>query len=142
MKEIRTPGIEPGTIRYPQRLQSNALPTELCSVARAAPTPKPGRHRRPHSTYASSKTTARGFEPPRAEPIGFRVRLLNHSDTLPLERTPVPRGGSGANVTTKKRLGGVREESENGGHSGKNVATPTVGLEPTTTSLKGWRSTN
>ena len=29
---VRTPGIEPGTIRYLQRLQSNALPTELCSV--------------------------------------------------------------------------------------------------------------
>ena len=29
---IRTPGIEPGTIRYLLRLQSNALPTELCSV--------------------------------------------------------------------------------------------------------------
>ena len=29
---IRTPGIEPGTIRYLLHLQSNALPTELCSV--------------------------------------------------------------------------------------------------------------
>ena len=28
------------------------------------------------------KSTARGFEPLRAEPNGFRVHLLNHSDTL------------------------------------------------------------
>ncbi len=27
--------------------------------------------------------TAAGFEPTRAEPNGFLVRLLNHSDTLP-----------------------------------------------------------
>ena len=27
-------------------------------------------------------TTAKGFEPSRAEPKGFRVHLLNHSDTL------------------------------------------------------------
>ena len=33
-KKIRTPGIEPGTIRFLQSLQSNALPTELCSVVR------------------------------------------------------------------------------------------------------------
>ena len=32
IKNIRTPGIEPGTIRYLLHLQSNALPTELCSV--------------------------------------------------------------------------------------------------------------
>ena len=32
-QKIRTPGIEPGTIRYlPKLLQSNALPTELCPV--------------------------------------------------------------------------------------------------------------
>ena len=30
-KMIRTTGIEPGTIRYLRILQSNALPTELCS---------------------------------------------------------------------------------------------------------------
>ena len=35
-----------------------------------------------------AKPTARGFEPPRAEPIGFRVRLLNHSDTLPHDAAP------------------------------------------------------
>ena len=29
-----------------------------------------------------TKTTARGFEPLRAEPNGFRVHLLNRSDTL------------------------------------------------------------
>ena len=33
-----------------------------------------------NSCYA--KTTPRGFEPLRAEPNGFRVHLLNHSDTL------------------------------------------------------------
>ena len=32
-KGVRTPGIEPGTIRYLPALQSNALPTELCSGA-------------------------------------------------------------------------------------------------------------
>ena len=31
------------------------------------------------------EATAKGFEPSRAEPIGFRVRLLNHSDTLPFD---------------------------------------------------------
>ncbi len=29
-----------------------------------------------------SNTTPRGFEPLRAEPIGFLVQLLNHSDTV------------------------------------------------------------
>ena len=28
------------------------------------------------------KATTKGFEPSRAEPNGFRVHLLNHSDTL------------------------------------------------------------
>ena len=35
----------------------------------------------PHSAHVT-KTTARGFEPLRAEPNGFRVHLLNRSDTL------------------------------------------------------------
>ena len=30
----------------------------------------------------AGKTTATGFEPVRAEPIGFQVQLLNLSDTL------------------------------------------------------------
>ena len=34
------------------------------------------------------KTTARGFEPLRAEPNGFRVHLLNRSDTLSHEHLP------------------------------------------------------
>ena len=38
-------------------------------------------------------TTAAGFEPARAEPNGFRVRLLNHSDTLSF--APVSPIGSG-----------------------------------------------
>ena len=29
-----------------------------------------------------NKSTPRGFEPLRAEPIGFLVHLLNHSDTM------------------------------------------------------------
>lgn len=33
------------------------------------------------------KTTATGFEPARAEPIGFQVQLLNLSDTLSVEPT-------------------------------------------------------
>ena len=32
LPKVRTPGIEPGTIRCLQLLQSNALPTELCPV--------------------------------------------------------------------------------------------------------------
>ena len=36
------------------------------------------------------KTTAAGFEPARAEPSGFRVHLLNHSDKLPCNLTPLP----------------------------------------------------
>ena len=35
-----------------------------------------------------SDATGKGFEPSRAEPIGFRVRLLNHSDTLPVAKSP------------------------------------------------------
>ena len=35
-------------------------------------------------TYVEAELTAAGFEPTRAEPNGFRVHLLNHSDTLPL----------------------------------------------------------
>ena len=31
---------------------------------------------------ARRATTAKGFEPSRAEPNGFLVHLLNHSDTL------------------------------------------------------------
>ena len=31
-----------------------------------------------------SKATPKGFEPPRAEPNGFRVHLLNRSDTVSL----------------------------------------------------------
>ena len=33
------------------------------------------------------KTTAAGFEPARAEPNGFLVHLLNHSDTLSCQAT-------------------------------------------------------
>ena len=36
------------------------------------------------SLGAETITTRAGFEPTRAEPNGFLVRLLNHSDTLPL----------------------------------------------------------
>ena len=35
----------------------------------------------------SEKTTAAGFEPARAEPIGFQVQHLNHSVTLSYART-------------------------------------------------------
>ena len=36
-----------------------------------------------HALYSvAAKTTPRGFEPLRAEPNGFRVHLLNRSDTL------------------------------------------------------------
>jgi hypothetical protein len=36
----------------------------------------------PCNTANGTRTTARGFEPLRAEPNEFRVHLLNHSDTL------------------------------------------------------------
>ena len=36
----------------------------------------------PTANKMETKTTARGFEPLRAEPNGFRVHLLNRSDTL------------------------------------------------------------
>ena len=35
------------------------------------------------SNYVSNSTSA-GFEPARAKPNGFQVRLLNHSDTMSL----------------------------------------------------------
>ena len=34
---------------------------------------------------ARRATTAKGFEPSRAEPNGFLVHLLNHSDTVSLQ---------------------------------------------------------
>ena len=33
-------------------------------------------------THRKAQTTLRGFEPLRAEPNGFLVHLLNHSDTV------------------------------------------------------------
>ena len=41
-----------------------------------------GRGRLAPCNLRPQKTTARGFEPLRAEPNGFRVHLLNRSDTL------------------------------------------------------------
>ena len=41
------------------------------------------------SWFCRSKTTPRGFEPLRAEPNGFRVHLLNRSDTVSLLRPRV-----------------------------------------------------
>ena len=35
-------------------------------------------------THRKAQTTQRGFEPLRAEPNGFLVHLLNHSDTVSL----------------------------------------------------------
>ena len=40
-----------------------------------------------HIGPATPKTTPRGFEPLRAEPNGFLVHLLNHSDTVSLQIT-------------------------------------------------------
>ena len=34
------------------------------------------------TAWSCNKATTKGFEPSRAEPNGFRVHLLNHSDTL------------------------------------------------------------
>ena len=36
---------------------------------------------------SNKKTTPMGFEPMRAKPIGFRVQLLNHSDTVSVRLT-------------------------------------------------------
>ena len=49
--------------------------------ASASPASRPSASRRGERPH---KTTARGFKPLRAEPNGFRVHLLNRSDTLSL----------------------------------------------------------
>ena len=121
----------------------------------------------------SIKTTPKGFEPSRAEPSGFLVHLLNHSDTVSRKassgpnwiiaitelqtnvnltkitpcrtrtynlwirsptRYPLRHEGPLSVAHRRKRLPACLGRSVN--------ITPTVGLEPTTTSLKGWRSTN
>ena len=49
-------------------------------------------------TANTNKTTPRGFEPLRAEPNGFRVHLLNRSDTVSCQRNAAlrpPRKGGG-----------------------------------------------
>ena len=38
-----------------------------------------------HHTYTAASSTARGFEPLRAEPNGFLVHHLNHSVTLSMK---------------------------------------------------------
>ena len=59
------------------------------------------RHRFPHRRFAccmlgsppggATQATPRGFEPLRAEPNGFRVHLLNRSDTVSsVRREPIP----------------------------------------------------
>ena len=78
---------DPGSNRGPSDLQSDALPTELSRLVRF--------ERRACFYHLScniegethTKTTARGFEPLRAEPNGFRVHLLNRSDTLSWARS-------------------------------------------------------
>ena len=94
-KNVRTPGIEPGTIRYLRNLQSNALPTELCSVLHKT-IPIQQMHifnckrKLRDSTLFTKKliieATAKRFEPSRAGRIGFRVRILTHSDTVPFAK--------------------------------------------------------
>ena len=50
---------------------------DLGSIKAAA-----GEHDQEGAMTATKKTTAKGFEPSRAEPSGFLVHLLNHSDTV------------------------------------------------------------
>ena len=45
-----------------------------------------------HNKMRLQETTARGFEPLRAEPNGFRVHLLNRSDTLSCPKDVQRRG--------------------------------------------------
>ena len=53
-----------------------------------------GRGFNPHLEYSfgftagrnKNRTTATGFEPARAKPIGFQNQLLNHSDTLSVQQ--------------------------------------------------------
>ena len=45
-----------------------------------------GTRKQIHTAVELAKATAKGFEPSRAEPIGFRDQLLNHSDTLSVVR--------------------------------------------------------
>ena len=75
--KMDTLGIEPRAFR----MQSGCDTTTQCA-----------RHRFPHRRFAccmlgsppggATQATPRGFEPPRAEPNGFRVHLLSRSDTV------------------------------------------------------------
>ena len=78
------PGIAPWTYRvlsenHTTKPSSQMSITSTAAFSRAT---SPAQPFVPCNTYSRKRTTARGFEPLRAEPNGFRVHLLNHSDTL------------------------------------------------------------
>ena len=84
------------------------------------------------------RTTPRGFEPLRAEPSGFLVHLLNHSDTVSVcvcfERAalcvynPPFRSYSSRQRERERRRSGEKQK-------------PTTGIEPATFCLRSRRST-
>ena len=55
---------------------------------------------------AVSKPTPRGFEPLRAEPNGFRVHLLSHSDTVSMGRTQKSRSMQMQHMHRRPKLRG------------------------------------
>ena len=65
----------------------------MAQIARPAPT-----EALPLARETMRKTTPKGFEPSRAEPNGFLVHLLNHSDTVSLAKCKKLIIHSGINV--------------------------------------------
>ena len=113
-QKLRTPGIEPGTIRYPQRLQSNALPTELCSVARAARPPKDKFKTVTHITFMQQEKRQRGDSNPRGQsPSDFESDSLTTRthclwSALPLrEEDPKQIRQTGGHQNPEFRRGGT-----------------------------------
>ena len=112
-----------------------------------------------------AKATAKGFEPSRAEPNGFLVHLLNHSDTLSLQGEQEQKAIDEKKIVQRcdvifcgailfKKLiieicrANVKKIMNFGHQLMKRTSydashkTPTVGLEPTTTRLRALRSTD
>ena len=71
-----SPAPPPPRLRLCDRARAGLASDEIAgaTVGRAAP--------QSHRSLATLNSTARGFEPLRAEPNGFRVHLLSRSDTL------------------------------------------------------------
>ena len=75
---------DPGSNRGPSDLRSDALPAELSRLdcKENASAINVGTCAQKEMKLKKGKATPRGFEPLRAEPNGFRVHLLNRSDTV------------------------------------------------------------